>query len=117
MKNGTETRPNGVVIHKRFAQTATISKNTVSLRKIPSYVVDGSPNGPWDALRNARADADGMRWFDGQVIPIDDDSQTRHVRIRAHSAEWAAKMTARKLGNTAYLFQAPSEHDFCEVPQ
>ena len=45
MKNGTETRPNGVIIKKS---------------KYGTYHVLGSANGPWDYLSNARKDADSL---------------------------------------------------------
>jgi len=48
MKNGKETRPNGVVITKKFFEDGFYM-----------YYVAGSRSGPWDYLRNARRDADG----------------------------------------------------------
>jgi len=47
MKNGVETRPNGVVITKKVHNGYTM------------YHVSGSSNGPWDYLNCARKDADG----------------------------------------------------------
>jgi hypothetical protein len=50
MKNGKETRPNGVVIAKKQTSWGAL------------YHVEGSKNGPWTYLRNARRDAD-LRLF------------------------------------------------------
>jgi hypothetical protein len=47
MKNGKEIRANGVVITK-----------TQRDGSVPQYHVEGSKNGPWDYLQNARDDAD-----------------------------------------------------------
>lgn len=50
MKNGVEIRPNGVKITKFLGKSMTHYM----------YRVQGSMNGPWDYLRNARMDADSM---------------------------------------------------------
>jgi hypothetical protein len=54
MKNGVEVRPNGVRIqaYKRLRDLTTGT--------FRCYLVEGSKNGPWDYLRNARKDADSM---------------------------------------------------------
>lgn len=48
MKNGKEIRPNGVVITKPQQFEGCVAQ----------YHVEGSKNGPWDFLYNARKDAD-----------------------------------------------------------
>lgn len=48
MKNGIETRKNGVIIRKKTNKETGFSM----------YYVEGSRNGPWDYLANARDDAD-----------------------------------------------------------
>lgn len=57
MKNGIEIRPNGVKIVK------------IQGNSIPQYFVEGSKNGPWDYLANARNDADAF----GHVLFKDSD--------------------------------------------
>lgn len=52
MRNGTETRPNGVII--------TNVNHGIS-GKNPSYHIKGSINGPWDYIVNARNDADKLK--------------------------------------------------------
>lgn len=49
MKNGIEIRPNGVKITKK------------TCNEYPMYFVEGSVNGPWDYLANARRDADELK--------------------------------------------------------
>ncbi len=55
MKNGIEIRPNGIKIVKRVTISHYPSNN------INQYHVEGSKNGPWDYLLNARKDADSMK--------------------------------------------------------
>lgn len=50
MIKGKEVRSNGILIVKKEREGS-----------IPQYHVQGSPNGPWDYLRNARRDADQLK--------------------------------------------------------
>ncbi len=53
MKNGIETRKNGVIIRKKEGRS--FKETGICL-----YHVEGSRNGPWDYLANARGDADRL---------------------------------------------------------
>ena len=52
MKNSVEIRPNGVKITKKTVNSTM-------------YFVEGSRNGPWDYLANARRDADNLEVENG----------------------------------------------------